>query len=198
MNELLSIISENKLFENIFIGVIGAIILKIFHILYKNIVNLIYVKNNFSISGFWVASFDSYIEDKKNIEIIHIKQKKDFIYLYGEQYNNLSENTRKFKGVGIFRGADITTVYYPANKNDIQTGALVLRVTHSANKATYLSGIFTEFSYSENLTKINKGKYEAHRLNISIFIRIRFLIKRKYFNSYTEVSNYKEKYILKL
>ena len=194
MDKIFLLLTNNVFFENIVIGIMGAITLKALHLLYTKIINYIYLNNHFSISGIWIAEFDTGIKNKRNIEIINIKQNKESIIFYLEQYNSLSSEIIKYRGRGIFRGSEFTAIYFPISKNDMQNGALILRVIHAPGQIATLDGIFSEFACSEKITDIVKGNYQLQRFDLPLSRKIAFYIYRSYFNNYEELLKYKRNY----
>lgn len=186
------ILTSQDLSKTIIIGILGGLILKFFSSLYTYVVNCIYKKSNFTLSGIWVSSFNSYIPDKKNIELVVIKQKKESINLYIEQYSNHKQKVKKYRGTGVFRGSELSSVYYPLDKNDIQNGALVLKLFHSPIEGPYLNGIYTEVSYNgeDQTAKVENGEYRLERLNIPITKKFLVHLKKTYFRNYTEFQLY--------
>ena len=192
MSKLLSIFSSYAFLEAIIIGIIGAVFLKILSIFYKNISNYIYSHNNFSIAGTWVADFDS-IGTKKNIEIMHIKEKKEMVVLHIEQYSNNINTIKKLKGKGIFRGNTLSLFYYTKNKNDIDNGTMILETKHCINDGTLLVGVFAEVLTEDSLKSIKKMKYEMKRFKISFAKKIRHFFKGYYFKDYDDLKKYLKK-----
>lgn len=187
MIELVNTLMENDLFESIIIGLIGGGVLKVLHIIYLKVVNVIYLNSNFSISGVWVTEFDSYVEGKSNIEVVNVTQNKESISFYLEQYHTLSGEVRKFRGKGIFRSGELSVVYFPINKNTIQNGSLILKITHTPSREAFLSGIYVEFAPTENAFDVAKGAYNLYRHEIPFKTKITRLFKGSYYSSYDEV-----------
>lgn len=194
MEYLISLLSSNEFFDNVVIGLLGGFVLKSCSCIYQSIVNIIYKNNNFSISGIWYSSFSSYINNKINIELVCIKQRKESIILYLEQYSNVRKEVKKYRGKGVFRGGELSLVYYPSNKDDMQNGVFVLKVVHSPEKEPNLVGVYAEFSYAENDNKANieKGDYRLIRFDVSFLKRLLFYVRGSYFRDYYQVKKYIE------
>lgn len=196
MDYVLNLLTSKGLLDNVFIGLLGAFILKVGKYLYHSIINRIYFSNHFSISGIWVSSFTSYVPNKNNIELIRFKQNEESVTLYLEQYSNIKKKVKKYIGKGVFRGGELSLIYYPANKEDIQNGVFVLKITHSPDKKSSLSGIYTEFSYSsdDNKANIEKGEYRLTRMSIPLVNRLFYYVHGAYFKDYTKLNKYLEIY----
>ncbi len=195
MDYVITLLTSKGLLDTVLIGLLGGFILKSGAYLYQSMVNYIYLNSHFSISGVWVSSFTSYIPDKRNIELIHLKQNKESVVLCLEQYSNIKGKIKKYRGKGVFRGGELSLIYYPTNKDDIQNGVFVLKVIHSPDKKPELVGIYTEFSYAaDDTANIEKGDYRLIRLNIPFLNRLLSYVRGSYFKDYSKLNKYIETY----
>jgi hypothetical protein len=187
-NQLVGLIISRSFFESLLIALFGAGALKLLAILYKLFSSIAYSFENFTISGTWVASFDSYLSDKKNIEILQIKQNQELVFFYLEQYNNKKNKPIAFLGRGIFRGSEFSAIYYAAHKSFARNGVFTLRLVHDVQSHTLLSGEYAEFANTQegNKIEIAKGSYRLRKINLPVAYALRLRLRMQTFRNFNE------------
>lgn len=187
-NQIVGIIVSRSFFESLLIALVGAGSLRLFAIFYKVLSNIVYSFDNFTISGTWVAIFDSYLSDKSNVEILQIKQNYELVTFSLQQYSNKKTKPTLFLGRGVFRGSELSAIYYATHKNSARNGVFTLRLTHDDFSNIILKGEYAEFSNTENgsFIEIAKGSYRLRKITLpmSNFIRLRFRMQA--FSDYNE------------
>lgn len=176
--------------KTLFVALICAVIIKIFVWLCALIKNSIFSHKQFSISGIWIASFDSLYKKKRHIiELVKIYQKQEFIYLYMEHYTSATKNVLKYKGFGINRASKISAIYYALDKTCAQHGVFILRIklNHPDPQPT-LNGEYAEFSNDDN--RIFHNDYELKRISLSIYRRLKLTLRIQCFNTYDIFNSY--------
>ena len=195
-NYFINLIGNRELHDAILIGVLAVLILKAFEWLYAQIKSFVFSHRQFTISGIWIANFDSLlIKTRNNIELVKIKQKQEFINLYLEQYNNETQHLLKFKGFGINRASKISAVYYALGKTFAQHGVFILRVKDNyPEPLPILSGKYAEFGSSENENSIVISKdgdeYELKRISMPLYRRLRLAFHIQCFKDYDTLKSY--------
>lgn len=174
MDYIVSIVASWTFFEALLVGVIGAAVLKAASLFYAYISNLIFLRDKFSVSGFWATEFESYIQGKENIEILYIRQNKHEIKFALQQYNNHTDKIRKFRGTGVFRGSSLSCVYYSVESDSPQHGVLALMVM-TVQGETMLLGRYAELKMESRQLGIvsSEEKYMLRRVNLGLACRLR-------------------------
>jgi len=185
---------RSEFLDTLVIGILGAFVLKTASFFYSVIMNRIYTGNHLSISGYWIANFSSYVAGKNNMELVRIRQNKESIELYIEQHSNISSKIKKFKGKGIFRGAEMSAIYFPVDHNKTQNGVFILKLLDSLDHEPNLSGIYSEFVYdNEKRTNIHKGDYSLKPVDLPFQNILLFLFRKSYFSSLSDIDAFLKK-----
>lgn len=188
----ISLLSSQSFIDTIIIGVIGGLFLKFSSYLLSLSTEYFYSHKNFTLSGVWISIFDSYALDKGNIEIGYIMQKKESVNFMIQQYNNTNKDISKYKGNGIFRSGELSAIYYPNNKNMIQNGTLLMRISYSLNNKPQLIGFYQEFDHTTDIDKVNigNGSYILQRINLPFWKTLKMRFNINCFQNYQEVKPY--------
>ncbi len=159
---------------------------------YGYIINSIYSHKNFSISGIWLANFNSYEKGKHNYELVRIIQNQEIFRLYIEHYTNTTGHVRKLLGNGIFRGSKFASIYYSLDKSDIRNGVFLLRTIFSPSEPTYLLGKYAEFESTENgeTLHISREDYVLNRITLPIVKSIKMKLHIQCFRNYADINTY--------
>lgn len=186
---------RREFYENIIIGLVGAGVLKVIDLSYKYASSLAFSYNHFTISGIWVAEFESYVPQKANIELLRITQRREAIFFYLEQYSNYTKTPRKFQGQGIFRGTELSAIYYALDRNIVQNGVLALRLVHSPADPSLMIGEYAEFVSTQEGSKIElgKGEYCLRKIDLPVTKKLKPLFHRQTFEGYASIRKYLKK-----
>ena len=194
MSEIINFLINSKEISNaLFLGIVGLsviVIEKTFVLLKNHVQNLEFSKNQgFSISGFWLADFSSYIKGKHNIELVKINQEQEKIRLYIEHYNNLDKNNYlKIEGSGVFRASKMSAVYYPTDTSDSRSGVFLLR---TITTPIGLQGKYGEFESTEKGDMLhNNENYALTKISLPLKNRIKMKLNIPCFKNYGELDEF--------
>jgi hypothetical protein len=189
MNHLLQIFANKSFVDEIVFGVLGVIVFHLGMIAFSRLSDALFAEKNFTVSGTWLARFESYISGKRNIEIVRFVQKRERISFKIQQFSTPQGRVKKFKGEGILRGVSLSAVYYAADPQDIQSGVLALSAgSRSGDGGTSLRGHYAELPIGADFNRIVIGKeeYILNRFHLSIFQRLKLFFGIHCFKDYAD------------
>jgi hypothetical protein len=147
----------------------------------------------FSLSGMWLACFDPVSPSQsQGVEIVRIRQRRDSVRLYLENYNSVRRSVLQLKGTGKYRSSHLAAVYYLNGKDRLDTGTFILRTRSSDSADTVMVGVYTQLydRHGKGETTLRSEPYELHPLDIPVSVRIRRLWRRTFFRDYAELTNW--------
>jgi len=168
MNLLAAVFSDPALVEKILAALVGFAAPKFFVWLYGLITDALFAHANFTISGVWCATFESY-GGKKNVEFVHFVQKKEMVKFKLQHYSTLGE-PREYNGEGVLRGSLLSAVYFAANRKDVQSGVFSVVTYRLGDGRTVLSGKYAELNVGgDNQIVSGKDQYTFYRVQLPHF-----------------------------
>ena len=187
------LISRSELISPILIGLFGIFISKALKWLCSLVRNSIYSFREFTISGAWLATFDSlFVNGEQIIELVRLKQKKENISIYLEHYNSQINKVMKYTGSGIKRGDKFSAFYNAVDKSRDQSGVIALVLKSNPGKTfPIFSGTCIEYGHSagEDIKEF-KNIYELRRIRLSLYRRVRLFLRITCFENYDKINSY--------
>jgi hypothetical protein len=153
----------------------------------KVIKNYNYKQAKLNVSGYWRTEFYAFkFSNSKIIEVYHIKQKSDSVFIHIQHYEESSKYVAKLKGEGKIRGNSIAFYYFTLNGKSQVIGTACLNVVESGLDSISLKGNYYEdYSYlkkekqDEIAEKIfTNNMFTLNQLKLSITDLIRYKFSR--------------------
>ena len=184
--------------KDILVSVVGYIVIKYTAVFFNFIKQKIKKRTNFNISGFWIASFPSFLYEGRNIvELYHIKQKQEELSVKIQHYSDSREEISRLYGKGEIR-KNFVALYYSTTKKDSTTlGAMCFKINNSDVEALVLQGNpYEDFSdypkmKQDAIYKLQK-KYILHlrRIDLPWYKRVLFKCNLHPFKSFSEINDF--------
>ncbi|MGN0408137.1 MAG: hypothetical protein ACI4EJ_07745 [Bacteroides sp.] len=157
---------------------------------------IIDIANGFNITGCWYAEHGTYIDESKHgIEIIYIWQKGENIKYRMEQYTNYDSVKRITRGNGIMKAGNVSSYYYPLERNSKLIGCLNFSVKTKSASEIFLEGCFYEFDERKkqyNFVNYPDDYYKMYKIDLTFKRKIKLKYFKDVFSSYDEVKKYVE------
>ena len=173
------------------IAVTGAVVPPVTKSIYGYVANFRFARkdNNFTISGYWIAGFKSYVSGKHNIELIRFVQDREKVQFRLQQYST-AYAPKTFGGGGIFRGTALSAVYYAADASSPQSGVFSLSFSKSLDRSI-LSGKYAELSIEDQAKGIVTGEepYSLTQVSLPYWRRIKMRFGGNCYRTYDEAKD---------
>jgi hypothetical protein len=178
-------LSDPEVIKKAVIGVTGAVVPKVAASLYGYFANARFARKNFTIAGYWVAEFQSYVTARHNIELVRFAQDRERVHFVLQQYST-AHDPKTFRGEGIFRGSALSAVYYAADAASPESG--VFSLFFSQSPRVKLSGKYAELSIEGVAEGIVTGQvdYSLRRVPLPCWRRVKMMFGRNCYRNYGE------------
>lgn len=184
--EKLSLPKLESISEELLISLAVLGIVNIIKALYDKISEISYRRLlSFSISGYWIASFQTTgASGKNNIEIVRLSQRKEYVEARIQQHSNLNrKKTKHFNAVGYFRTNELYLSYIEISKDSGGGGIIALRLGIDVVRLPILTGEYLEIDRSSTNYQHISGPYSLKKIHLNYMHKIRFFFKRPVFNT---------------
>jgi len=148
-----------------------------------------FLSGGYSVSGFWCTRFEPLSpSNSDSVEFLRIRQWRDDIHLYLENYNRDRPKILKLRGQGKYRSSQLVACYYFINKQHPGVGTFVLRSRDTEAGIPSLQGCYTQplDRCESRSVKISKSPYVLQLCKLNWRVRLRALFRGSLFADYKD------------
>lgn len=180
--------------SGVLVGVLGSLIAAIIWYVVMERLPILPGRKAFSISGVWYSEFPAPDSCGHSIEIVRVRQIRDRVALYIENYNATRprHGVLRLKGYGIYRNSILCSYYYFQDLSNPDVGVFALKSQTSEGGGTIMKGVFTQFIQREHVYKDepHTQTYILRRVDLPFHIQLRRLVGTPYLGDYNAAVAY--------